>query len=447
MSTAETKIISRLNILSIVGPAFVIASLLLLVVRESTFLIDLSATAVVGLVLCWRAKELGFLTATALLSSVLSYEYFFAGELLSLWELGLSASIEMAFFVTTLASLELFEAFHSIGQRAFAQVAQWETKISEVVSEKGRLEVTLADLQKQLLASAEQVKTQIERAEHFEKLVSIARDEMLEQTHLRHTYEAASISTQLNVNRLHEEIENLTESLAFQKTAHAAPLAKLEKEIQRLTREKEELQSSLSQSQTLATQLNKDKQQVEFRYEALSNQLQHKTAEYEKIAALNESLGIQIKQKTELLLGAEGKLLDLSDQLGKLTDRLKGLQSEKDELEKALDEALKPVEDPAIKESQAVRRVEGLYQQLRAQFVEKNQVLADTRRELFHTEEKLQALQRDYAEATLFAPSELGTHTMHVHVLQNEIKAQQAEIEQLEDVLTALVKELTAHGK
>ena len=60
----------------------------------------------------------------------------------------------------------------------------------------------------------------------------------------------------------------------------------------------------------------------------------------------------------------------------------------------------------AVIDDRELRRIEGLYQQLRQQFADKSEVLSTTRKELFVTQEKLSALQKEMEEAKVYEDSE-----------------------------------------
>ena len=91
-----------------------------------------------------------------------------------------------------------------------------------------------------------------------------------------------------------------------------------------------------------------------------------------------------------------------------------------------------------------IRRVTGLYEQLRVQFAEKTTLLDQTRRELFHMQEKEESLNKSFEEAKFNMERE---HERHIAELlsnaENElalIEQQESEIKQLNDLITALVK-------
>lgn len=386
MNGNETKVAVKANFLALLGPASVLLSALLLIIKESPFYIDLSATAIFGLALSWRWKEKGMMAATALLASVLAYNFFLANQALTLWELGLSASISIAFLVTALASLEFWEDIRSVGTHAMSQLASFEAMALEAATGKTQLEQTLKELQAKYQKVLSTLQAKIETAERLERVLQLARDEMLNQTALR--------------ERMEQELLN-------------------EKRISGLWQEKaEDLQAAVDRNQFLSDEQELHQKQV------------------------NELKGVCKLLKTKCAEG-EDKLHALTDQLDKLADRLKALQSERDELEKALDEALKPDEfageDPKTLKK-TLCKVEGKYNQLREQFEEKDGVLAEVRRELFHTQEKLLLLQKQHQEIVEFGDGEaFAAYEKHIADLESLVHHLEQEMAYQEEVIAKLV--------
>ncbi len=87
----------------------------------------------------------------------------------------------------------------------------------------------------------------------------------------------------------------------------------------------------------------------------------------------------------------------------------------------------------------AWRRNEGMYIQLRQQFVEKSNALDSARYQLFHTQEHLARIQRDQMEATTYHRSvednALDRHIIHMEQL---IQEYHEEIETLHDLVAML---------
>jgi len=87
-----------------------------------------------------------------------------------------------------------------------------------------------------------------------------------------------------------------------------------------------------------------------------------------------------------------------------------------------------------------IRRLEGLYQQLREQFNEKSTVLTETRRELFHTQEMLAALHKESEEAKFNNEIEneyyIGKLLSSAEDELTIIEQKDREIEHLHDLIT-----------
>lgn len=386
MSQGQIKVDTFTNQISIVGPVFVLLCILLLLIRESAFDVHLTVTALFGLLLCSRWKLYGFSAASALLTSVLLYDYFFAHDRLTFWEIGLSASIEMAFLVTSLASLELYDAFKLIREGALSQLSIWETEAAEYKISKASLEAKIAELKEQTKLSEASLLEKNQCVEKFEQLLMIAREELQVQARVKEELERRFFEERQKVEKLKEKVEDADQKLNAYQSSHQLYLQK-EDEVKAL-------QKNLSVAQ---------------------EELAHKIAN---------------------LKHAEGTIDTLTGQLGTLTDKLKGLLSEKDELEKALDDVLK--QEPVAEDDRPaeLRRVEGLYLQLRSQFEEKSQILDATRRELFQTQEEALRMSLELAEEKKYDTSGIvQSHQKYLIVLAHRIESLESEIIQLEELI------------
>lgn len=115
---------------------------------------------------------------------------------------------------------------------------------------------------------------------------------------------------------------------------------------------------------------------------------------------------ILLQQKHQDFIGLDQENQDLLQKLAQQTEILASLNTDKqcllNQLEQLkqvpLDQAEISKNPAAIVDDREVRRIEGLYQQLRQQFKEKSEVLSATRRELFATQEMLLVLQMDREE-------------------------------------------------
>lgn len=376
MNPIYTKAESRLNILSIIGPASVTLSILALVIKESPFYIDLSATALIGLLLAWRFKLLGLCLATALLNLVLAYDFFFDENPMTLWEMGFGASLELSFIVTSLASAELKEVFQkackAACENAVAEIEDWKLKISEVISGREAIAFELENLKSKLLPMQDSVKVQTEKAEMFERLLEMARNEVIEKTASKERAESQYYAekNQLSVlNTIVSDKENELKSLN-------ALNEKLQGELQGIAKSHQEKDAQIHKQSLKVLDLEW------------------------KIERQTEELELSRSKASD----AEDKVHSLGEKLEELIDRLKNLQTEKDDLEKAMGEALNPANelpDDPVKQSRELARVSGLYNQLREQFQEKSQMLDETRRTLFLVEEEFALYQKNKLEENI----------------------------------------------
>lgn len=114
-----------------------------------------------------------------------------------------------------------------------------------------------------------------------------------------------------------------------------------------------------------------------------------------------QALEIENEELLQKLTHQKETVVQLSAEKEALLEQMQQLEMRQQEEKDLFQEEKEPVID-----HREVRRIEGLYQQLRQQFAEKSLVLSTTRRELFTTQEKLLALQKDREEAEIDSESE-----------------------------------------
>ena len=124
-----------------------------------------------------------------------------------------------------------------------------------------------------------------------------------------------------------------------------------------------------------------------------------------------------------------------SDERHEMQVALAQLKVENEQLQVA------PKESVDVKE---MRRLDGLYRQLREQFVEKTEVLAATRRELFSAQERLAALQKDVEESRVNEAKDVDISLQQLLAeaeseLQNTEAEHAAEVARLHEVIDSLM--------
>lgn len=140
------------------------------------------------------------------------------------------------------------------------------------------------------------------------------------------------------------------------------------------------------------------------------------------------------------------KLADLESNLAKhhkdkelLLEQLQTLRNQNEQLTNTLIDAPQDIE-----KSREIRRLEGLYQQLRTQFSDKSKILDDTRRNLFHTQEELSALQKDLKEIELYGNCDTDEFCYSLlasieRELTSQLNDQQHEISELNSLIEVLI--------
>lgn len=270
------------SILSIVGPAFVLVSILLLVIKESPFYIDLSAVAMAGLLISWRWKVRGALIASFVLAAVLTYDFFVEGDAIGLWEAGLSFSIAIAFGVTALASAETLETIRRASEQALLEMEEWEKKLTETLGFKERLEaeaVVKADHVEEL---KKQLKSAHAEAEQQKRLFSMSRDEIAHLLSQREKAELQAIDLRRQLNLEKEKKDELAQHFKALQIGSEKTLEQYAKKI-------EEAEGTI---QDLAGQLH-----------SLADKLKALQGEKEQ---LEKELDAALKPSEELLDHAQG---------------------------------------------------------------------------------------------------------------------------------------------
>lgn len=325
---------------TLAGPASVLVSVFLLVISESPFYIDLSAVAIIGFALSFQWKLRGFLAASFTLVSVLLYDAYVERESMTFWHLGVAATIEIAFLITSLTVIDLGERWKRSIEAALEKMTlALPQVVVPAATGKEEAEAAIEAAREKLVKSGDQLKVWIEKAERFERLLSMARNELVSQMKVREEADQRSAELRIVSSILQEKLRN-----------------------------------------------------------------------------------------------GEEQIQSLLDQLGGLAGRLKTLQEEKEELEKAMEEALKvkpqdQVQEESDREEIAeLKRTFHQHQQLKEQFHEKSKEVDTARRERFALQEELLSLKKMKEEKALKAvfqekyEKHILTLNRHIEELEGELK-------------------------
>jgi chromosome segregation ATPase len=165
----------------------------------------------------------------------------------------------------------------------------------------------------------------------------------------------------------------------------------------------EQLQSALQQNRLLSEQIDKER--------TAAAEWKHKFQEHDSrlYKKIYDSEGA-VEQVRNEHAGAQQQIMQLQDQL-----------------------------QTAVSEK---RQLKALYDQLRAQFAEKNDVLHLARTELFKLQEELQAHKKEHEERQL-VPTEMEQRLVRdLAALEGELQAKEGEVEALQMVVNRLMHDL-----
>lgn len=404
----------------------------------------LPLTAALGIVACQLWRWTGVAFCSVFLAAALVYALQSQPSSLWLWIIVLSLSIASSFVVSVLCSEESNHVLDSLGKEItdHKQTTAYLNERLHAIQNKHVAEITV--LNQQMTQLQQQLSAKEEKQRSNEQLIRLARQEIIE-THEKQEKLTQEIllarqneaALQLKMNELQNSVPSETTSnpkIQEIETQHLLNLQELNSYIQ-------ELESKISnytlQEESLRA-LNAAKESLEIQLQQLVTQQQEKEAsQKESLNALHtekESLEIQLQQlvaqqqekevsQQESLNALHAEKESLEIQLQQIVaqqqekeasqqESLNALHAEKESLETQLQQLVAQQQEKEASQQipqnhREVRRVEGLYLQLREQFTQKSEQLSATRRELFATQEKLLALQKELEETQLYEDGEL----------------------------------------
>lgn len=258
---------------------------------------------------------------------------------------------------------------------------------------------------------------------------------------LKKTQESLALLQQAHqeeVESLQETIEKLkaeAEQRKIDKQQDLESLQWIQSEIEMLTGQKEEFIIEAREARKMSLDRREEMEKLEERLQ--THLLDKKEAEHYLIGYQEKILALHVEKRSlashyHELLGvkeeAKKRIEELDKALQDSQAKIASLETALREKENAIPEPL-PVDKEMVGE---LSRQEGCYKQLRSQFDEKSSILSQTRKELFQTQGKLMALER---ENILSSPELEAEESLHVgHLIT---KAAQ-EMQQLEEEIISL---------
>lgn len=365
---------SKLHFWAVLGPSIVILTLLINVIKFSPESFYLPLAVVIGLPICWIWKLRGMVLSIVFLFFLLLLSYGSIDADERFWHLGVSLAIALSFIVAALSLEEL---------QALTQKIQVESKSR--MEHLMRLDEKLKSMEKEFSLQEEEWTLQIQTLQ-----------KELEESHI--------------------------ELLTFRKASDA-----MHQELSSFEEEKKKLLEDLLESKERSFQLEFDLKKAESsqektskrnRFEEIDRSLFLKLRDLQDSENRNCFLGeakdyftsrqVYTQMEMQKKLRVQGKLFDESKRAkASLVERLERVElefrgtihkaKEKERENKELQRALERLQasPPSQNKNPLSQDISSLYKQLKSQFDEKSEVLHLTRKDLFHKENELLALQRE----------------------------------------------------
>lgn len=424
MKTIETQIERKLQLWTLIGPLCIILTLAFSLLKHSDNPLLLPYVALVGVALSWRWQMRGLAVTCGFILAVITYQLTSIPPEDRFWELGISIAIALGCLVTALS-------FDEAKRIVLEEYTSPSTNFDQLRSQlNGQLETLSLQLKN---AESEA----LEQAQNHDKLITLTRHEILQNKNenegLRNELLKSKLEADLIREKLEEEQNNFRlygehckkqqEKVQNENGLLKENLAALEKEKNDLLRVKKQLSLFEERIQIL----EKEKKQAQEESREFNNALYRLQKEADDIQL----------QKTTLEV------------------RLQTLESEYKELENAYLKQKGEWEEMQTKQERSkphdwkeFRRVEGLYLQMRSQFDEKSLTLDNTRKELFHLQEKLEQLRLEQEEKYVYERSQYEkTLEQYIEKVEHRYAAKEEsltnEIEMLQEIITTLSNEVT----
>ncbi len=421
----------------IIGPLFLILAMLLTAKVPAAFNYDLLFVAICGLFLTAKWKTRGLVAAVLLLA-------FSAGAKHVLfphhhaWQAGLEGAIGLALFISALV---------------FEEGSKWVfTQQSEVERNEKTILFLEEDLSQQKELAAVEAAAALEKLDamrlQFEEsnseifTLQVLNDVFRKSTAKSIEEKEAAISQARQFTRkegqLLEEIDSLQKELI--RLANESALAQQNKqlfeELNEARVQKEQTHLINDTTQRLARDLEKQLQNANARLEELNEMTRHSAKDLEtKLMEMER----QLQEASFDKANADARLEELSMQL----EAVRSLQVEPEQqvLSSEEKEQLTLQIEAYQTRLEKYMHMEQLFRQLKAQFEEKNQILHQTRKELFQSDTELQTIKQKLQEKDLESnPISKEIH-LEIDAIEGENRLLGQENEALQELVTHLMQQ------
>ena len=466
----------ELPLVQLAGPLFVLCTVAVAAKYTGVFHYDLLIIGAIGLFLCakWKIKGCVYALVLLALSTFFTHAMLFDGHA---FQFGLEGSIAFAFLISGLGfeegSLFLQSLSQKIGVKeqtiqhleeeigrqrdqtgnglvlANNKIASLTKDLEELQSEMSALQVLNDVLRKTSAKTAEEKEALVEGARNGEqKIAQLVTEIEAQKKELARIQDESTVAQQnkelfaeINEVRFKEEQTHLiNETLVRLHAKEAQKSADLEAKAQLLAAEKEKAIEELSfarrEAAMNATQLNQLSTQLQS-LKQTNNGLEQIQAERNFLRERLASAEAELKQKRERVTALEAECRAIADKQNApgilSSDEALLLRTEKEHLLKQIEELRGHLSNHA--------QTEALYQQLRAQFEEKNQVLHQTRAQLFHTDTAFQTIRQELESRNLESDPLAAIVREELTKLEDVNRELDAENQQLHEIVSHLMSQ------
>ena len=376
---------NKLLFWSLLGPVFLLISLLLASLDVNFFRFDLWFIVILGILLCFLFKKEGLWICISMLliSAVFKHMQISSSHF---WQIGLEGSVALGFVITSLGFEYLNEIVHSFEERSRSFLDNISLMEEEMKNEGKYYQDKIKDLNlsiDKLNASVSEKEDVIISYSSFIEALRKNENQNLED---RKQFTQKALEKEKKISALNLHVKDLEEKLS-----HLSKENCIEKENKELLNE--------------LNQARKEKQQNHY---------------------INEALAFLVAKKSKKQISE--KMQDQKDHINK-NENQKIILDEKEKLFQMMEE-----------KNQKLKSTEVLYKQLRKQFQERKIVLHQTRSSLFHTQEKLLSKEKE-EDLQSYDISEEENILFHDLIkYEDEIIQYEMEIQGLYDVILAISK-------
>lgn len=445
----------------IIGPLFILCTFALAPNNVLIF-----SVGVVGLLLCAHWQLTGFFySLIALALAALAEHLFF--ETKHFWLLGLEGSYAVAFFITALSA----ERHSHFIQSLFSQLDTRNSSILNLEDEftKSRDSETAQQMMYQEKFAV--LQSQIEEAQAEQSSLHIL-NEVLRKTTAREASEMEVLRSELigvqsrlcfalsERDALHGELSHFmnVDSVVLEnkKLIDEINAARLDKEQTHMINEtlahlhaKENMRAKAACEQVSV--LEGEKERLDSQLVSLKRELEENRSQLEQAFA-EQALSQVTAQRFEAVQTERNFLKDrLRLAELELSNRVEAPTPALDVPSVDLSSYIAKEEVLHLEEKvKALSQIEILFKQLKAQFAEKNEVLHNTRSELFHTYTALEALKIDRSSNELLVspiPQEIISEFVELDTQISDLQKENEELQNLVSVLSLTTTSETAKRK